>query len=220
MPQRDRSTKTGDWVPGYNIAATNFAADHPRQDKPMPNSDRTTKFSIISLPTLFGAIGKFQNSGAILARAATAVLLCSIYASPQARTLHSYAIIQDDASLLVEGQRIHLYGLYLPPTSRYCRRNIRPVRCGNRAVLALQFKIQGFVHCYPQTQNADGSFNGICYQGRSSFDDGEDLGGYLIDQGWALALPNAPFEYHARERIARHRGAGVWGFTVDSFRRD
>jgi endonuclease YncB( thermonuclease family) len=75
------------------------------------------------------------------------------------------------------------------------------------------------VHCYPQTENPDGSLNGICFVGRSSFDEGEDLAAYLIEQGWALALPNAPFEYHALERIARHNDRGIWGFNVDSIRR-
>jgi hypothetical protein len=32
-------------------------------------------------------------------------------------------------------------------------------------------------------------------------------GAYLIQRGWALALPTAPFEYHAMERIARANGA-------------
>ncbi|MCB1859592.1 MAG: nuclease-like protein [Gammaproteobacteria bacterium] len=133
--------------------------------------------------------------------------------------LHSYAIIQDDASLLVSGRRVHLSGIYLPETTRHCRSTLLPVRCASRAVLALEFKIQGFVHCFLATENPDRSVNGRCYVGRSRFNEGVDLGGYLIEQGWALALPEAPFEYHAKERIARHQGAGVWGFTVDRFGR-
>lgn len=135
-----------------------------------------------------------------------------------ARELHSYAIVQDDASLLIKGRRVHLFGIYLPETTRHCRSNILPVRCGGRAVLALDFKVQGFVHCYPQSKNDDGSLNGICYVERSRFKEGVDLGAYLIERGWALALPDAPFEYHALERIARHNNRGVWGFTVDGFR--
>ena len=45
------------------------------------------------------------------------------------------------------------------------------------------------------------------------------LGAYLIGEGLALALPNAPFAYHAEEKIARANGRGVWGFQVDSIRR-
>ena len=38
-------------------------------------------------------------------------LACSAAAS---RELHSYALIQDDGSLLIEGKRVHLYGVRLP----------------------------------------------------------------------------------------------------------
>jgi len=132
------------------------------------------------------------------------------------RELNSYALVQDDAALLIEGKRVHLYGIYIPDTGRHCRSNIRPVQCGSRAALALEFRIQGFVKCQPQTRNADDSLSAICYVDRGPFDEGEDLAAYLLERGWALALPNAPFAYHAMERIARHNRRGVWGMTVDS----
>ena len=160
----------------------------------------------------------FVNPGWTLRRFWTVTLLCLALAAQvaPARELHSYALVEDDGSLLIEGKRVHLYGIHLPETGRHCRGNIRPVRCGSRAVLALEFRIQGFVHCYPQTRNSDRSLNGICYVERGPFDQGEDLAAYLLTQGWALALPYAPFEYHALERIARHNDRGIWGFTVDS----
>ena len=135
-----------------------------------------------------------------------------------ATELHSYAIVQDDGSLLIKNRRVHLYGIYLADNTHQCQASILPAHCGRGSVLALNFKIQGFVHCYPQTENEDGSLNGFCYVGRSKFKEGEDLGAYLIEQGWALALPHAPFAYHAMERIARHNNRGVWGFTVKRFR--
>jgi endonuclease YncB( thermonuclease family) len=144
------------------------------------------------------------------------IVLVLVTGAAEARELHSYALVQDDASLLIEGKRVHLYGIYLPDTGRNCNTTIRPVRCGSRGVLALEFKIQGFVHCYPKIRNPDNSMQGVCYVNRGPFDEGEDLAAYLLERGWAVALPNAPFEYHALERIARHNARGVWGFTVDS----
>ena len=143
-------------------------------------------------------------------------LACSAAAS---RELHSYALVQDDGSLLIDGKRVHLYGVHLPDTRRRCSSIIRPSRCGSRAMLALDFRIQGFVHCYPQTKNTDGSLNAICYVDRGRFHEGDDLAAYLLEQGLALASPNAPFEYHALERIARHHHRGIWGYSVDSIRR-
>jgi len=129
------------------------------------------------------------------------------------------AIVQSDGSLLVRNQIIHLYGIYMPPTNRECRSWIRPVQCGSRGVLALEFRIDGFVDCFPKYQNEDGSISATCYVDRTNFNTGEDLAAYLIQQGWALATPDAPFEYQALERIAENQGRGVWGFSVDSITR-
>lgn len=133
-----------------------------------------------------------------------------------ARELVGHAIVQSDGSLLIRERVVRLYGIYVPETERQCRAWINPVRCDDRAVLALDFKVSGFVHCIPQRENPDGSLSAVCYVDRTSFDAGEDLAAYLLRRGWALARPEAPFEYHAMERIARERGLGVWGFRADS----
>ena len=146
------------------------------------------------------------------------LVACLATAAATARELYSYALVQDDASLLIRGKTVRLYGVYIPPTGRKCRANIRPVRCASRTALALDFKVQGFVRCFVQNENKDRSLNAVCYVDRSSFDQGVDLAEYLIERGWALALPDAPFEYHALEKIARHNGRGVWGFNVDNIR--
>jgi len=137
-------------------------------------------------------------------------------ATGNASELFSYALVQDDSSLRIKGRTVHLYGLYIPSSNRQCRTQIRPVRCAPRAALALEFKIQGFVRCEERREREDGSVEAVCYVDSSPFSPGEDLGAYLIQQGLALALPDAPFEYHALERIARHNQLGVWGFQVDS----
>jgi endonuclease YncB( thermonuclease family) len=133
-----------------------------------------------------------------------------------ARELYSYALVRDDGSLQIKGRIVHLFGVYLPPSDRKCRSNVRPVRCGPRAALELDSKIQGFVRCELQNRNEDGSFDAICYVDSSSFSEGEDLAAYLLSWGWAVALPDAPFEYHVLERIARERGLGIWGLQVDN----
>jgi hypothetical protein len=126
------------------------------------------------------------------------------------------ALVREDGSLLIGNRVFVLYGIYLPPTERQCRAWERPVRCDSRGVLALDFKVHGFVTCYPKAEDDAGRVHAVCYIGRTGLSRGEDLGAYLIRQGWALALPDAPFEYQAMERIAQARGMGVWGFPVDS----
>lgn len=126
------------------------------------------------------------------------------------------AFVQEDGTLQVQGRSIRLFGIYIPPTSRSCHTFVRPARCSSRAALALDFKIQGFVHCEPQAKHRDGSLTGLCHVNRNAFSEGEDLSAYLISLGWAAALPDAPYAYRVMEKIARQQGLGIWGISVDS----
>ncbi len=137
--------------------------------------------------------------------------LPSAVAGPE---ISSFAFVQQDGSLKIAGNLIHLYGIYIPPTDQTCNTFIRPVPCGTRASLALDFKISGdFVHCIPRATNADGSITASCSAAN------EDLSTYMLQRGWAVALPDAPFEYSALEKIAQSRGIGIWGTPVDIIRR-
>lgn len=133
-------------------------------------------------------------------------LLATAVAAPE---ISSYVFVQRDGTLRMDGRTIHLYGIHIPATEEACRTNERPVRCSSRAALALEFKIRGFVRCTPVERNPDASLTAVCRA------DGDDLSAYLLERGWALALPDAPFEYVALERIARERKVGVWGFAVE-----
>ncbi len=126
--------------------------------------------------------------------------------------ISSFAFVQDDGSLRVAGQQVRLYGIYIPPSGQSCRSFERPLRCGSRAALALEFRISGdFIRCRILSTNPDGSVNAVCHSGD------EDLAAWLLQRGWALALPDAPFAYTAMERIARARGVGIWGIPLDNF---
>lgn len=135
---------------------------------------------------------------------------------PALAEFKSYAVVRADASLLIRGKVVRLFGLYIPDDERVCKFFVRPASCGARAAVALDFRITGFVTCQEVAENRDGSIDAICYADRSTFKEGTDLGAYLIRKGLALALPNAPFEYHALEKIARAQRRGVWGFPVDT----
>jgi len=137
------------------------------------------------------------------------LLAASLWAGPVfgSAPLVSYAKVRPDASLLVGSRVVRLYGIHVPPMGRTCRGNLRPVRCGSHAMLALDFKIRGFVRCWQVYRNRDRSMTALCRNR------GVDLGAYLIERGWAVARPDAPFEYQVLERIARERSMGVWGLT-------
>jgi endonuclease YncB( thermonuclease family) len=144
---------------------------------------------------------------------AIAALWCG---SSSATEINSYAGINADGSLRIKGKTIHLYGIHIPDTAKTCSRNKNPPVCGSRAFVALDFKIDGFVRCEIVNRNQDGSLVGWCRVKASHFNEGEDLSAYLLQIGWAVALPDAPIDYQTLEKIARSRQFGVWGTTIDA----
>jgi len=132
-----------------------------------------------------------------------------------AETFSSYAFVNDDGTLRIKKKNIHLYGIHIPSTSKNCRTNQHPPVCGERAALALEFKIKSFIRCEIKSENPNGSLTGQCFANYSNFEEGEDLSAYLLERGWAVALPDAPIDYHTLEKIARSRGMGVWGIAID-----
>ena len=136
-----------------------------------------------------------------------AVLAASVWLAPfqVGAELVSYANVRQDATLLVGSRIVRLHGIYVPPMGRTCRTNLRPVKCATNAVLALDFKIRGFVRCRRVAKHRDRSITARC------LNKGVDLGAYLVERGWAVALPYGPFEYQVLEKIARSRSMGIWG---------
>ena len=133
-----------------------------------------------------------------------------------AAEIESYAIVQDDATLRVRGQTIRLYGVYVADLRPFCDTTFRPSRCQTRAAVALASRIQGFVRCLPQVRYDDRSIGAFCsVRGTGTPSRRIDLGAWLIEQGWAVALPQAPFAYHKLEEIAKANRRGVWGFQAD-----
>lgn len=139
--------------------------------------------------------------------------------SLSAREISSYAFVNQDGTLRINGKTIHLYGIHIPKTGHTCSKNKVPPFCASRAAIALDFKISGFVRCEIVDTNSDGSLVGWCRVKASHFDEGEDLSAYLLEYGWAVALPDASIEYQTLEKIARSRQMGVWGIPVDTISR-
>lgn len=147
-----------------------------------------------------------------LFRAVTLALLMALlwpWSSAHAE-LSSFAFVQEDGTLRVRGTVVRLYGITIPPTEQTCYTFMRPPMCGQRALLALEFKIGGdFIHCAEQTYNADNTVTAFCTY------DKEDLSAWMLQSGWAAALPNAPANYFVLEDMARAKGIGIWGIAVE-----
>ncbi len=147
------------------------------------------------------------------------VLLLALVAvqAPALAEIRRLAFVQDDGTLAVGSRTIRLHGIYIPPTNRVCRTEIRPVRCASRAVLQLDLRVDRFVACDRTARLADGSESAVCRvrDRNSPLGPEVDLSAWMLYHGWAVALPGAPFEYLALERIARSRERGIWGTPVD-----
>ena len=148
-----------------------------------------------------------------------ASLVLALATSPAAKAADAdivgAATVLTDGSLRVNSSWVRLYGVYIPPSGQKCITFLRPARCGNRAAVALETRIQGFVFCHSVGSNGDGSVNAVCFNRRTFHSAGEDLALFLVSRGLALALPGAPFAYLALERVAQTRQLGIWGFSVD-----
>jgi endonuclease YncB( thermonuclease family) len=158
-----------------------------------------------------------------IARLLLAVILLSVAAPPSSRaaadTITGSATVQDDGSLSVDGRIVRLHGIWIPLAGRSCSTIVRPTRCLSKAALALSYKVTSFVHCRPVRALADGSIEAYCsLRGDRLFDPREDLGAWMVENGLALARPDAPFEYAAMERLARSQELGFWGDRIFNVR--
>ena len=144
-----------------------------------------------------------------IAIAVVAALLAA--EEPAAADISSFARTLDDGSLSVGGHLVRLQGITIPPTDRICGAPDMPTTCGPRAVLQLARKIGAeFVRCQDLGRDDAGAMLGRCTVL------GEDLGGWLVLNGWAMAGRDAPFEYQQWERLAESRQLGIWGRPVDN----
>src|SRR3954465_2658553 len=103
-----------------------------------------------------GALGR-----AARLMAAAAVLAWTTVAMAGARVLDGLAIVQDDGSLSLDGEKGWLHGALIPLLVRACPSIERPPRCGSRSVLVLANLVTGFVRCQIVRQHPD-ALEGVC----------------------------------------------------------
>ncbi len=128
-----------------------------------------------------------------------------------ATEIRGLARVNDRGHLFVAGREVALAGIDLPTYDRTCRQSLGPPRCGPRAVLILDNKVTGFVHCAILGERPDDVLEGRCtVANRRLFDDRIDLAAEMLREGWAFARDDAPGHYRALERLARSREIGIW----------
>ena len=111
----------------------------------------------------------------------------------------------DGDTFEIAGERIRLHGIDAPEAGQTCRADGIEYRCGQQAALALADKIgQQAVSCQPKDQDRYGRIIAVCWLGA------EDLGAWMVSEGWALAYRRYSVDYIDEEEPARSAGRGIW----------
>lgn len=115
------------------------------------------------------------------------------------------ASVIDGDTLEIHGTRIRFHGIDAPESGQSCRTGGKAWRCGQRAALALSEKIgAGVVTCNPRDKDRYGRVVAVCSAG------GEDLNGWMVAEGWALAYRHYSKDYVTHEASASAARRGVW----------
>src|SRR5262245_4941136 len=103
--------------------------------------------------------------------------------TPQASAFSGQASVIDGDTLEIHAQRIRLLGIDAPESPQYCYfPDGKKWRCGQTAALQLQdFIGNKTVTCEKKGKDRYRRIVAVCFAG------GDDLGAWLVENGWALA---------------------------------
>ena len=127
--------------------------------------------------------------------------------------------VTDGDTLVIRDTRIRLHGIDAPESAQTCQDAAgKDYRCGQAAALALADRIgEGNVTCEPRDTDRYGRTVAVCRKGS------EDLNGWLVRQGHAIAYRRYSQDYVAAEGEAKAAKRGIWAGTFQDpqdWRRD
>jgi endonuclease YncB( thermonuclease family) len=113
--------------------------------------------------------------------------------------------VVDGDTVEIHGKRIRLFGIDAVESGQRCQRDGKPWLCGRDSALALADKIgERPITC---SGNRFDRYRRLV--ARCSLD-GEDLGGWMVENGWAVAFRKYSELYVKREARARGKRVGLW----------
>jgi endonuclease YncB( thermonuclease family) len=146
-------------------------------------------------------------------RALLILLLFSFLAVTQAHAdvLTGVASVVDGDTLEIRGQRIRLHGIDAPESGQLCATaEGQRWRCGQQAALSLADRIgRRPVSCQVRDIDRYGRVLGVCHQ------DGTDLNGWLVREGWAVAYRQYSRAYIRDETEAISAQRNIWSGRFD-----
>ena len=167
------------------------------------NPTRRRRQSWLSLAVWLPAF--FLVAGAMLWQIGSKALVAVAESQVYAQTIAGQASVIDGDTIEIHGTRIWLFGIDAPEGGQTCRVQDKAFPCGRRAAFALADKIgRHEVECRPKDRDRFGRIVAVCLVG------GEDINGWMVAQGWALAYRHYSVDYVDQERRAQSAKAGMW----------
>ena len=115
------------------------------------------------------------------------------------------AKVIDGDTIKIGSARIRLHGIDAPESAQVCKADDKSYRCGTSATLALARRIGNrSVSCEERDRDRYGRVVAVCRAG------GEDLNGWLVSEGLALAYRRYSADYVGHEQAARDARRGLW----------
>ena len=134
------------------------------------------------------------------------VFVLSLTPATAAEPIVGRASVIDGDTLDISGARIRLHGIDAPESGQLCQdRAGKAYRCGQAAALALADRIGSTpVSCDPRDTDKYGRTIAVCRKGA------EDLNGWLVARGHAIAYRRYSEDYVGAEDIAKAGKLGMW----------
>lgn len=134
-----------------------------------------------------------------------AMIALAQISGPAAAEISGPAKVIDGDTLKIRDAKIRLHGIDAPESAQVCKVDGEPYRCGTTATLALARRIAGrLVSCNERDRDRYGRIVAVCKS------EGEDLNGWLVYEGLALAYRRYSIDYVSQELTARASSRGLW----------
>jgi len=131
-------------------------------------------------------------------------------AAAEGDRLQGPATVISGDTLVVQGQRMHLFGIDAPDKGQPCQWPNKVIDCGNISRTALLDLIAPVeIACRRRNTNADGTWIATCKA------EGFDVGSNMIYTGWAMTPPGDPAKYGKVQENAKTRKRGMWKGTFE-----
>lgn len=132
-------------------------------------------------------------------------------ADARSQTIQGVASVIDGDTIAIHGNRIRIHGIDAPESDQICRtRAGQRWRCGQQAANALADRIgRSSIRCVGQSYDRYRRLIAVCYRGS------EDIAGWMVTQGWAVAFRRFSLDYVPHEQAAMRARRGLWAGTFD-----